>query len=64
MSPVGFEPGISAGERPQIYALDLVTTVADFKRCTFVKISWIYRQLIAGSYIFLLGYSYYCTCDV
>ena len=24
MSPVGFEPTISAGERPQIYAYDLV----------------------------------------
>ena len=26
MSPVGFEPTVSAGERPQTYALDLVAT--------------------------------------
>jgi hypothetical protein len=26
MSPVGFEPTISAGERPQIYALDRAAT--------------------------------------
>ena len=26
MSPVGFEPTISAGERPQTYALDRATT--------------------------------------
>ena len=26
MPPVGFEPTISAGERPQIYALDRVAT--------------------------------------
>jgi len=27
MPPVGFEPTISAGERPQTYALDRLTTV-------------------------------------
>jgi hypothetical protein len=27
MSPVGFEPNISAGERPQTYALDRAATV-------------------------------------
>jgi len=27
MPPVGFEPTISAGERPQTYALDLAATV-------------------------------------
>jgi len=26
MTPVGFEPKISAGERPQIYALDCAAT--------------------------------------
>jgi hypothetical protein len=26
MPPVGFEPTISAGERPKIYALDCTTT--------------------------------------
>ena len=26
MSPVGFEPAISAGERPQTYALDRAAT--------------------------------------
>jgi hypothetical protein len=27
MRPVGFEPTVSAGERPQIYALDRAITV-------------------------------------
>ena len=29
MPPVGFEPTISAGERPQTYALDRATTGTD-----------------------------------
>ena len=29
MSPVGFEPKISAGERPQTYALDRAATGTD-----------------------------------
>ena len=32
MSPVGFEPTISAGERPQTYALDLEATVTGCKK--------------------------------
>ena len=32
MPPVGFEPTISAGERPQTYALDRAATgIGDFK---------------------------------
>jgi hypothetical protein len=30
MYPVGFEPAISAGERPQTYALDRAATGTDF----------------------------------
>ena len=30
MTPVGFEPSISAGERPQTYALDRVATGTGF----------------------------------
>ena len=29
-APVGFEPAVSAGERPQTYALDLTANVTDF----------------------------------
>ena len=31
MPPVGFEPTISAGERPQTYALDRAATGTDIK---------------------------------
>ena len=33
MLPVGFEPTISAGERPQTYALDLAATGAVYICC-------------------------------
>ena len=32
MPPVGFEPTISAGERPQTYALDRAATGAGFRK--------------------------------
>jgi len=32
MPPVEFEPTISAGERPQTYALDRAATGTDFKK--------------------------------
>ena len=32
MPPVGFEPTISAGERPQTYALDLAATGTGYFR--------------------------------
>jgi hypothetical protein len=35
MPPVGFEPTISAGERPQIYALDRSSTVIGIFYRTF-----------------------------
>ena len=33
MPPVGFEPKISAGERPQTYALDRAATGTDIRSC-------------------------------
>ena len=32
MPPVGFEPTISAGQRPQTYALDRATTGTDIRK--------------------------------
>jgi len=47
MPPVGFEPSISAGERPRTYALDRVVS----------EIGIIpYMQIINKSYILLLTY--------
>ena len=37
MPPVGFEPTISAGERPQTYALDRAATVTDTQTSTKIK---------------------------
>ena len=38
MPPVGFEPTISAGERPQIYALDRAATGTGRANFTFTFI--------------------------
>jgi len=37
MPPVGFEPTISAGERPQTYALDCAATGTGFSISNFIK---------------------------
>ena len=37
MPPVGFEPTISAGERPQTYALDRTATGIDNKFLSFIQ---------------------------
>ena len=37
MPPVGFEPTISAGERPQTHALDRVVTGTDFDMVTLLN---------------------------
>jgi hypothetical protein len=37
MSPVRFEPTISAGERPQTYALDCAATGTSFSISNFIK---------------------------
>ena len=38
MPPVGFEPTISAGERPQTYALDRAATgTGDFLHLKYIK---------------------------
>ena len=39
MPPVGFEPTISAGERPQIYALDRAATGTGKTNYSGLKIS-------------------------
>ena len=44
MLPVGFEPTISAGERPQTYALDRTATgtgILMIKIIIIIPISWI-----------------------
>jgi len=38
MFPVGFEPTVLAGERPQIYALDLAVTGTGLQTLTAAKI--------------------------
>ena len=38
MSPVGFEPTISAGERPQTYALDRAATGTGYEVMYYLKI--------------------------
>ena len=39
MPPVGFEPTISAGERPQTYALDRAATLAGVNIIDDVKLN-------------------------
>ena len=56
MPPAGFEPTISAGERPQTYALDRVA--AGTGKCTSYaavnkkKILRIYRQRSCGQFTY------------
>ena len=38
MSPAGFEPTVSAGERPQTYALDSAATGTEALKFTFFKL--------------------------
>ena len=38
MPPVGFEPTISVGERPQTYALDRAATGTSLNSFTFLKV--------------------------
>ena len=50
MPPAGFEPTISAGERPQSYALDRAATgtghtVFRERKLDFVPISYIFRPI-------------------
>jgi len=40
MPVVGLEPTISAGERPQTYALDSAATGTGFMLCTYYQISF------------------------
>jgi len=47
MSPVGFEPAISAGERPHTYALDRATTGIDVR--TVLKSFILYSESVVSS---------------
>ena len=53
MPPVGFEPTISAGERPQTYALDRAATGTG-----------IYIYIHIYIYIYIYIYKHVCTHDV
>ena len=43
MPPVGFEPTISAGERPQTYALDRAATATGTKYSIVINIALIFN---------------------
>jgi len=46
MPPVGFEPTISAGERPQTYALDRATTGTGTDHALYYQITHVLTQLV------------------
>ena len=46
MPPVGFEPTISAGERPQTYALDRAATGTGFRSVVLIEIKVGYKQMV------------------
>ena len=46
MLPVGFEPTVSAGERPQTYSLDRAATGTGRTKQSVIKISVFYLQFI------------------
>ena len=50
MPPVGFEPTISAGERPQTYALDRAASGIGHKNCI---IRFSYDGLVAGDEVLI-----------
>ena len=50
MTPVGFEPTISAGERPQTYTLDRAATGTDHVTLLFLNI----KLLVQYYVVFLL----------
>jgi hypothetical protein len=49
MPPVGFEPSVSAGERPQTYALERAVKGTDAKEITWAKFEW-KRTKVAHAY--------------
>ena len=54
MPPVGFEPTISEGERPQKYVLDRAATgTGTYKQCRYVNVRIVY--LSALYYVSLRG---------
>ena len=53
MPPVGFEPTISAGERPQIYALD--------RAATGTGVVWIYTYKSIVNTVEAAYYDYFGT---
>ena len=58
MPPVGFEPTISAGERPKIYALDRAATeTGQFKEEYNLKINRsVPQNVLLPYYLLLLGH--------
>ena len=46
MPPVGFEPTISAGERPQTYALDRAATGTGTSYFTIYNLTKVWRALV------------------
>ena len=55
MPPVGFEPTISAGERPQTYALDRAATGTTV-HITAVKIASEIIRLCVGFFLYSTGF--------
>ena len=53
MPPVGFEPTISAGERPQTYALDRAATGTGVVKLLYV----LFVPSVSGSFIMRFGWS-------
>ena len=57
MPPVGFEPTISAGERPQTYALDRTATGTGIDGTLFIRIFIFFPKNIF-TYDFVLFFAY------
>ena len=57
MPPVGFEPAISAGERPQTYALDRAAT-ATGTHAIIIIIIIIINDRLCGLVVRVSGYRY------
>jgi hypothetical protein len=55
MPPVGFEPTISAGERPQTYALERAATGTGMEVAYFYKLCTMCEQLQPGDGVGCFG---------
>jgi len=54
MPPVGFEPTISAGERPQIFALDRAATATDSFPASRAIIHAVHHSQVHFSYSWVI----------